>query len=130
MTLSALTNSLNDSVTKMAAGAAAYVESTATSITLTAAQLVDGFFNQTGGTTNTVTTPTAAAIVAAIPGCVVGSQFTWTVNNNGSGTLTLAGGTGVTVEGAAATVATTVFSVAVGVVTNVGTPAVVIGFAK
>lgn len=119
--------SLNGTVRDLAAGKGNYKSSTATSVTLTAAELVDGFFDQTGGTTNTVTTPTAAAIVAAIPGCQVGSQFDFTVKNSGSGTLTVAGGTGVTMSGTA-TVATTVTTGFKAVVVNAtaGTEAITI----
>ena len=59
----------------------------------------------TGGATPTFTTPTAAQIIASQPNWNVGqSQFVRVLNTN-SGTLTLAGGTGVTISGTA-TVAT------------------------
>lgn len=118
MTLSARVGSETAALSKVVAGAGSYLESAATTITLTAAQVIDGFFNQTGGTANAVTIPTAAQLVAAIPGCAVGSKFDFSVNNNGSGSVTLQAATGVTYEGVGAAVATTVASIFRAVVTN------------
>lgn len=68
-----------------------------TPVTLTAAQFINGILNVTvANSTTALTTPTAAAIVAAIPGCQVGSSFIVTLMNLGSGTLTWTLGTGVT----------------------------------
>lgn len=53
----------------------------------------------------TLTTRTAAQIIAAIPNCQVGFKYKLTINNRNSDTLTLAGGTGVTITGTA-TIAT------------------------
>jgi hypothetical protein len=89
----------------------------------TAAQFVNGVLTTAGGTTNTLTTPTAAAIVAAIPDCQVGYSFEVIISNQNSGTLTLSAGASVTLP-AVATVLTTVTRIVKGVVTNVGTPAV------
>lgn len=97
--------------------------------TLTTAQIIGGNIRRTGGGAQTDTTPTAAQIVAAIPGCVVGSSFEMAIWNGSGGVNTLGLGTGVT---AAATVTTTLTTANGNVhffifrVTNVGTPAVTI----
>jgi hypothetical protein len=64
--------------------------------TLTTAQMIVPLLDRTGSSTPTDTTPTAAALVAALPGVKAGSSFEWSYRNRGSGTATLAGGTGVT----------------------------------
>lgn len=75
--------------------------------TYTAALLLGGVIERDcAGTARTDTTDTAVAIVAAIPGATIGDSFTTSVINV-SGTavaITLAGGTGVTLKGSAATV--------------------------
>jgi len=59
-------------------------------------------------TTLTLTTPTAAALIAAIPKATVGDVFSFTlVNNSSTGTLTVNGGTGVTISAAMTPVAKT-----------------------
>lgn len=71
-------------------------------ITLTASQLSAGFLNRDpDGANSDVTTPTAAAIVAASPGKPVGHTFMLYLRNTAAGafTLSLVGGTGVTVDG-------------------------------
>lgn len=67
----------------------------ATSLTLTADQFINGLLHQTGGTTNSVTSPTAAQIVAAIKNCAVGTHFFFGVLNQGSGAVTMVAGAGV-----------------------------------
>lgn len=68
-----------------------------TPVTLTAAQFINGIIDVTvANSTTALSTPTAAAIVAAIPGCQVGSVFDVALMNLGSGTLTWTLGTGVT----------------------------------
>lgn len=103
--------------------------SAATTLSPTYAQMQGGLIALTGGTTCTVTTPTAALILAGITAALVqvGSKFDFEISNQNSGTATLAGGTGVTLVGTA-TLATTKTGVYRGVVTNigVGTEAVVI----
>lgn len=94
------------------------VSSAGGNATLTAAQFVGALYQITGGTTATLTTPTAAQIVAAIPNCQIGDSFFFVVQNGGSGTATLAAGSGVTGSAAAATVATTVVTRFYGIVTN------------
>lgn len=62
-------------------------------------QFINCFLVRSGGAAVTDTTPTAAQIVAAMPGCSVGTAFEFTAINNNSATLTIAGGTGVTLSG-------------------------------
>jgi len=71
-----------------------------------AAAFINGIFTTTGGSTCTLTTPTAAAIVAAMPNCQVGSAGVVRIYNANSGTFTVSAGSGVTVTGPT-TVATT-----------------------
>lgn len=59
------------------------------------------FHSSAGGTTPTLTTPTAAAIIAAITSWTIGQSYTLTIDNTNSGTATLAAGTGVTITGTA-----------------------------
>lgn len=69
-------------------------------VTYTTTQLQGGFINRSGATSaRTDVTPTAAQIVAAIPGAEVdtGYRFTIANNNTASGSVTLSAGTGVTV---------------------------------
>lgn len=96
----------------------------ASTITLTAAQMVNGIATFTGGSTCTVTTPTATAIVAQMPDCQVGYTFELVIINNNSGSVSFTGGTGVTIPAILATVATATVRTIKGVVTAVGTPAV------
>ena len=91
--------------------------------TLTTAQLLSGTLDRSGAAGVSDTTPTAAAIVAAIPGCEVGSSCYLCIINRNTGTLTLLAGSGVTLAGT--TTIATVFSRWYLIrVTNVGTPAV------
>lgn len=97
-----------------------------TPVTATAAQFINGVINITiANSTTALTTPTAAAIVAAIVGVQVGTAFWVNLLNIGSGTATWTLGTGVTALGLT-TVATNKAVVLRGVVTNVtaGTEAV------
>jgi hypothetical protein len=55
-----------------------------------------------------LTTPTAAQIIAAVPGWEIGDSYRLRVYNTNGGTLTLTGGTGVTITGTA-TIATAVW---------------------
>lgn len=65
--------------------------------TLTAAGLVGGLIMRSGPTANfTDTTDTAAKILAALPGIVVGSSFLIRIKNNTAFIETLAAGAGVT----------------------------------
>jgi hypothetical protein len=64
--------------------------------TLTAAELLSGLLTVDCQDAQTATTPTAALIVAAIQGCMVGCAFDVDVVNYGDTTLTIGLGTGVT----------------------------------
>lgn len=65
-------------------------------VTLTAAQLLAGLLRCDCQDAQTMTTPTAALIVAAINGVQVGASFDLDVVNYGDTTLTVGLGTGVT----------------------------------
>ncbi len=75
--------------------------------TLTAAQMVGGAVDVSGGTTATATSDTAANIIARMkaidPNADVGSTANFTLINDNSGVLTFAAGTGVSLVGAGAT---------------------------
>lgn len=60
-------------------------------------------FENTGTTPGTLTTDTAAAIIAAIPNAFVGLTYELYIRNSSSGanTATIAGGVGVTINGTA-----------------------------
>lgn len=55
----------------------------------------------TGGTTPTLTLPTAAAIIANIPNAIIGSSYILRIINNNSGTATIVTNTGITLTGTA-----------------------------
>lgn len=65
-------------------------------VTLTAAQLLNGLLRCDCQDAQTMTTPTAALLIAAIMGCQVGTSFDLDVVNYGDTTLTVGLGTGVT----------------------------------
>lgn len=71
--------------------------------TLTAAQMVGGVVEVSGGTTATVTTPTAANIIAQMlaldANAGIGSTATFGIVNGNSGTVTLAAGSDVSLVG-------------------------------
>ena len=99
--------------------------------TLTAAQTIEGIVTMTPSAGRALTTATASAIVTALgDGVRVGSSFELTVVNVASAThaitLTAPDSGGITLGGVAgmATVAAATSVTYVGVVTNVGTPAV------
>lgn len=80
------------------------------SFTATTAQIIGtngGFvildMTNTGANTGTITTPTAAQLIAAPTGDGAITSYVLRVVNEGTGTWTLAGGTGVTVLGTATT---------------------------
>lgn len=82
--------------------------SNAAGVTLTAAQMLGGIITRSGAIAVSDTTASAAAIVAAIPGCEVGSTaFLYIINNN-TALLTLLAGSGVTL--AATTTTATLFT--------------------
>jgi hypothetical protein len=76
--------------------------------TLTVAQMLAGVIVRTGPSSAgfTDTTPTAAQLVAALPGVTIGSSFRLVILNKSNQTLTVAGGTGVTTTNDTLTVAT------------------------
>lgn len=80
----------------------ATTEATAGNETLSAAELIGGLIlRDPNGADRTDTTDTAALILAAIPGAIVGSSFEFTIRNTADAaeTITIAGGTGVTTSG-------------------------------
>lgn len=72
------------------------ITSGTTPVTGTVAQFLQGILPVDCQDTGTLTSPTAALIVAGIPGCAVGSSFDLDVINYGDTTLTIGLGTGVT----------------------------------
>lgn len=87
----------------------AVTNASTTALALTPANCAQGVINAiivcSGGSANTNTTDTANNIVNTYwPGAAVGAQSILTVANLNSGTMTLAGGTGVTITGTATTV--------------------------
>lgn len=80
------------------------VVSSALTLTLTAAQFINSIIDYSGapGSGVTVTTPTAAQIIAALPPTIPTDGFNYPLYfmNDGAGqTITVSGGTGVTVIG-------------------------------
>jgi hypothetical protein len=103
-------------------------EATADAVTYTAAQLLGGLIlRDPAGGARTDVTPTAALIVAAIPGCAVGSSFEFTIRNaaDASEAITISAGAGVTLSGTMS-IAQNNTKRFKAVVTAVGTPAVTI----
>jgi hypothetical protein len=78
--------------------------STAGAVTYTAAQLIGGLIlRDPNGSGRSDVTPTAAQIVASLPGAAIGQSFQFDLVNTADGneTITLTAGTGVTVSGTA-----------------------------
>lgn len=77
----------------------------AATATLKAGEVANGLldFDGTGGIT--LTTPTAALLLAAFPGQLLGGSVIFLLKNTGTGTITVAAGSGCTIVGTA-TVAT------------------------
>lgn len=69
--------------------------------TVTAAQLLKRILDAVPTAAATFTLPTAALLVAAIPGAEVGDSFTFVITNNSAGanTITVAAGAGGTADG-------------------------------
>lgn len=101
-------------------------DATAGASTLLAAVVVNAILDRDGGTAaRTDVTDTATAILAAVPGAIIGTEFTFYYRNTSATagqTLTLTGGTGVTISGDA-TVKSGGVSIFKGRFTNVTTPA-------
>ncbi len=101
--------------------------STSGADTIPAAKMVDGILDRDQGAADASdTTDTAAAIVAAIPGAAVGSSFVYKIRNISATSgqkITILAGVGVTISGIADLYAGSAADY-IGIVTNVGTPAV------
>lgn len=98
----------------------------ATAITLTGAQFINTIIDYSGspGGGVTVTTPTAAQIIAALPNTIpaAGFNFFWYFINDDSGqTVTISGGSNVTVKGTATIATNTTRQFLVNVNVNAGT---------
>jgi len=104
-------------------------ESTSGNVTLTIAQFFNKIFvRETGAAARTDVTPTARAICNCIAGVHIGSTFLFIVRNVSAAAhdVNISGGTGVTVQGSAATPQSTQ-TIYLGYVTAVGnTPTVTI----
>lgn len=104
-------------------------DATAGALTIPAAKFVNAILDRNGGTTDRIdVTDTAAAIIAAIPDAIVGSTFEFVYRNRSATAgqkLTLSAGSGVTVSGNASNFANGDITY-IGIVTNIGTPAVTI----
>lgn len=85
--------------------------------TYTGAQMVGGFLRREATASFTDCTDTATNIVNAIPGAMPNQTFAFLLANCGTGTATLAGGTGVTIAGSA-TVGQTQLGIFLGQVTG------------
>lgn len=105
---------------------ATITSTTATSGTLTAAQMVNGLLVQTAAASAVgLTTATAALLVAAMYNVQIGSIFIFRVINQGANAITFTGGTNVTISGPGTnTVGATAARQYIGYVTAVTTPAV------
>lgn len=102
----------------------------ATGTTLTAANITGSgagscIILRTGAASGGIsdTTDTATAILAALPGATIGSTFRLRISNTTTQTLTLLGGSGVTIVGTATTANATTHEWE-GIVTATGTPAI------
>lgn len=102
-------------------------DATAGPLTIAAAKMVNAILDRNGTTANrSDTTDTAAALLALVPGAVVGSTFAFTYRNISTTInqiLTLGGGVGVTISGNAS-IAAGQSQRYVARFTNVGTPVV------
>ena len=77
-------------------------DSTAGALTYTAAMLKGGtILRDPNGAGRSDVTPTAALLVAALPSCVVGTAFEFTIRNTADAaeTITVTAGTGATLSG-------------------------------
>lgn len=79
------------------------LDSTAGAVLLTAAKMIYAWFDRDGGATNRIdTTPTAALLIAGLPGAIVGSTFNFVYRNVSTTPgqfQTLAAGANVTISG-------------------------------
>lgn len=72
-----------------------------TTVTLSASDLLGGATVFTGSSAQTANMPTASALDAALVSKPVGYKFYWTIVNQGSNTLTINGGTNLSLTGMA-----------------------------
>ena len=96
--------------------------------TATAAQVASGFITSTSAAAVALTLPTAAALLAALPGCAAGSSFELLVDNSaGANTVTVTASASITAATAVVTggATLTVASGAVGIFKIVFTSATV-----
>lgn len=101
--------SLDEAINTVASKALAVYAKTTGAETITAAQMVNGLVQQDAAQAlHNLTTPTAAQLVAAVVDtAAVGDMFEFCIcNSNGGATITVVGGTGVTIEGDATVIAT------------------------
>lgn len=90
--------SMNDAIMTLAKSVKTRTAEAGATGAFTTAHVINGVYHQNdGGTPGTRTLPTAAALVAAIRGCAVGTSFRFLVHNEDAGdTLTVAAGSGGT----------------------------------
>lgn len=94
-----LTSTSNPSILNNAAG-----------VTWATTDILGELITRKGAIAVSDTTPTAAAIVASIPGCEVGSRIRFYVRNKNTGILTILAGTGVTLDADSTTTIATLFT--------------------
>jgi hypothetical protein len=113
-------NKLADELHAVAMVGAASTVDTATTHLVTPAQLLTGIYINSRAGAVDWTLPTAAAMVAAIPNCQVGSTFQCWLINTGNNTTTIVTNTGNTITGGhgTATLATALSQLVIGKVTN------------
>lgn len=101
-------------------------DATAGPLTIPAAKMVNALLDRNGGATNRAdVTDTAAAIIALLPGAIVGSTFEFVIRNVSTTPgqqNDLSGGVGVTISGTSSIFAGGDITY-IAIVTNVGTPA-------
>ena len=90
-----------------------------TTTALTTAQVLGGFLTSSNAAAQTLTLPTAAALIPQIEGVEVGSSIRVIVNATGAGTATVAAGTGGTYAGTATIAAGSLREILI-VVTGIG----------
>ena len=111
--------SINDAIATLSQQVRNIVTLGTGAVTMTTTEMINGVATiPDGGAAVAITTPTAAAIVAAIRGCKVGTMFEFIIRNNDAvDAKTLTGGATVTIVGTAAIAALTT-ALCKGVVTN------------
>lgn len=114
-------NKLADELHAVSMVGAAAVVNTATTHLVTPAQLLAGVYVNSRDGAVAWTLPTAAAMVAAMPNCQVGSTFQCWLINTGNDTTTITTNTGNTITGGhgTATLATALSQLIIGKVTNI-----------